>query len=62
MLPHFRYTLNINRNARASLINAGGIIEKTFSAGPFAMRLASAVYGKSWTFAGQALPVDLRER
>ncbi|KAG2445991.1 hypothetical protein HXX76_000594 [Chlamydomonas incerta] len=62
MLPHFRYTLNINRNARASLINAGGIIEKTFSAGPFAMRLASAVYGKSWTFAGQALPEDLRER
>ncbi|KAG2452554.1 hypothetical protein HYH02_002791 [Chlamydomonas schloesseri] len=62
MLPHFRYTLNINRNARASLINAGGIIEKTFSAGAFAMRLASAVYGKSWTFKGQALPEDLRER
>ncbi|KAG2491170.1 hypothetical protein HYH03_010382 [Edaphochlamys debaryana] len=62
MLPHFRYTLNINRNARSSLINAGGIIEKTFSAGEYAMRLAAKLYGATWTFAGQALPEDLKRR
>jgi hypothetical protein len=33
MLPHFRFTLDINSKARASLINAGGIIEDTFTAG-----------------------------
>ncbi|GLC52505.1 hypothetical protein PLESTB_000637300 [Pleodorina starrii] len=62
MMPHFRYTLNINRNARSNLINAGGIIEKTFSAGPYAMRLASVVYGKYWNFATEALPEDLKAR
>ncbi|EFJ46751.1 hypothetical protein VOLCADRAFT_105417 [Volvox carteri f. nagariensis] len=62
MLPHFRYTVNINRNARASLINAGGVIEKTFSAGPYAMRLSSIVYGKDWNFATEALPEDLKTR
>jgi hypothetical protein len=62
MVPHFRYTLNINRNARSSLINAGGIIEKSFSAGAYAMRLASVVYGKYWNFATEALPEDLRAR
>ncbi|GLC42161.1 hypothetical protein PLESTM_001298800 [Pleodorina starrii] len=62
MAPHFRYTLNINANARSSLINAGGIIERSFSAGPYAMRLASVVYGKYWNFATEALPEDLKAR
>ncbi|GLC38394.1 hypothetical protein PLESTB_001582500 [Pleodorina starrii] len=62
MAPHYRYTLNINRNARSSLINAGGVIEKTFSAGPYALRLASVVYGKYWNFATEALPEDLKAR
>lgn len=62
MVPHFRYTLSINNNARASLINAGGVIENTFSAGEYAMRLSSVVYGASWTFKGQALTQDLKDR
>ena len=33
MLPHFRYTLNINRNARATLVSARGTIETAFSPG-----------------------------
>ncbi|KAF6251346.1 lipoxygenase [Scenedesmus sp. NREL 46B-D3] len=33
MLPHFRYTLNINCNARQSLINEGGIFEAAFTPG-----------------------------
>ncbi|EFJ46750.1 hypothetical protein VOLCADRAFT_105416 [Volvox carteri f. nagariensis] len=62
MLPHFRYTLNINRNARGSLVNAGGLIEKSFSAGAYAMSLSSIVYGKDWNFATEALPEDLKTR
>ncbi|KXZ51371.1 hypothetical protein GPECTOR_13g860 [Gonium pectorale] len=62
MVPHFRYTLHINRNARQQLISSGGTIEGNFSAGPYALRLASAVYGKYWTFASQALPEDLKAR
>ncbi|KAG2491172.1 hypothetical protein HYH03_010384 [Edaphochlamys debaryana] len=69
MLPHFRYTLDINRNARSNLVNAprggllgGGIIEQAFSAGEYAMRLAAKLYGATWTFAGQALPKDLERR
>lgn len=46
----------------SSLINAGGIIEKNFSAGAYSLRLSSVVYGKSWTFVGQALPQDLADR
>ena len=61
MLPHFRYTLQINANARNSLINAGGIIESVFTPGPYAMRLSSAAY-RSWRFADQALPADLQKR
>lgn len=61
MLPHFRYTLNINTNARVGLVNAGGVIEGTFSAGEYAMQLTSIVY-RSWTLVGQALPADLVAR
>lgn len=62
MLPHFRYTMAINASARSSLINADGVIEKTFAAGEFAMRLSSVVYKKSWKFKNQALPDDLEDR
>jgi len=61
MVPHYRYTLQINAQARASLINAGGIIESCFTPGEYAMRLSAAVY-RSWQFRTQALPVDLAER
>ncbi|KAF6251343.1 lipoxygenase [Scenedesmus sp. NREL 46B-D3] len=61
MLPHFRYTLNINCNARESLINEGGTIEAAFTPGAYAMRLSSAAY-KSWRFKQQALPTELAAR
>jgi len=62
MLPHFKYTLDINGAARGSLISGGGIIEQIFSAGDFAMRLSSIVYRTNWRFATQALPEDLKAR
>lgn len=62
LFPHFRYTLNINAAARGNLINAGGIIERTFAPGSFAMRLSSVVYKNTWRFKNQALPEDLRMR
>jgi len=62
MLPHFRYTMSINGAARGGLINADGVIEKTFAAGQFAMRLSSLVYKLAWRFESQALPVDLASR
>lgn len=62
MLPHFRYTMSINASARGGLINADGVIEKTFAPGPYAMRLCSLVYGSAWSFESQALPVDLQQR
>jgi lipoxygenase/linoleate 9S-lipoxygenase len=62
MLPHFRYTMNINASARSSLINAGGIIEQNFAPGSYAMRLSSLVYKLTWRFKSQALPQDLRDR
>jgi lipoxygenase/linoleate 9S-lipoxygenase len=61
MLPHFRYTLNINCNARTSLINKGGTIESAFTPGAYAMRLSSVAY-KSWRFKLQALPDELASR
>jgi hypothetical protein len=61
MLPHFRYTLNINCNARQSLINEGGTIETGFTPGAYALRLSSAAY-KSWRFKQQALPTELVSR
>jgi len=61
MLPHFRYTMNINAAARSTLVNAGGIVEQTFAPGSYAMRLSSMVY-KTWRFESQALPQDLRDR
>jgi len=33
LVPHFRYTIGINENARKVLINKGGIIDQAFSIG-----------------------------
>ncbi|XP_074306990.1 linoleate 13S-lipoxygenase 2-1, chloroplastic-like [Silene latifolia] len=60
--PYFRYTMEINCLARESLINAGGIIESTFSTGKYSMEFGSMVYDKVWRFDHQALPADLVSR
>lgn len=60
--PHFRYTMEINAQARQMLINAGGIIESTFSPGRYCMELSSVVYDKFWRFDMEALPEDLIRR
>ncbi|EEF41740.1 linoleate 13S-lipoxygenase 2-1, chloroplastic [Ricinus communis] len=62
LLPHFRYTLEINALARDSLINAGGIIESSFSPGKYSMEFSSVVYDKLWRFDMEGLPADLIRR
>ena len=61
LLPHFRDTMSINAAARRYLINAGGVIEKSFLAGKYTMEMSSKVY-KNWIFPDQALPTDLIKR
>ena len=60
--PHFRYTMEINALAREALINAGGIIESTFSPVKYSMELSSVAYDKHWRFDHEALPKDLISR
>ncbi|CAN6201744.1 unnamed protein product [Urochloa humidicola] len=60
--PHFRFTMEINAQARASLINADGVIESTFSPGKHSMLLSSGVYDTFWQFDKEALPADLIRR
>ncbi|KAH8484985.1 hypothetical protein H0E87_026668 [Populus deltoides] len=60
--PHFRYTMEINADARNSLINAGGTIESTFAPGKYCMELSSVIYDKQWRFDHQGLPKDLVSR
>ncbi|KAF3450000.1 hypothetical protein FNV43_RR06079 [Rhamnella rubrinervis] len=60
--PHFRYTMEINALARESLINAGGIIESSFSPGKYSVELSSAAYDQLWRFDTEALPADLIRR
>ncbi|CAN6556037.1 unnamed protein product [Malus baccata var. baccata] len=60
--PHFRYTMEINSLARESLINAGGIIETSFSPKKYSLELCSVAYGKEWRFDQEALPADLIRR
>lgn len=62
LVPHFRNTLDINAAARKALINAGGIIEKTFTPHDYSMQMSSAVYKHAWRFDEQALPNDLIKR
>ncbi|XP_061365130.1 seed linoleate 9S-lipoxygenase-2 [Gastrolobium bilobum] len=61
LTPHYRDTMNINALARQSLINADGIIEKSFLPSKYAVEMSSAVY-KNWVFPDQALPADLIKR
>ncbi|XP_010257421.1 PREDICTED: linoleate 13S-lipoxygenase 2-1, chloroplastic-like [Nelumbo nucifera] len=60
--PHFRYTMEINALAREALINAGGIIEVSFSTAKYSMELSSVAYDKLWRFDKQGLPADLVSR
>ncbi|KAJ8759604.1 hypothetical protein K2173_008784 [Erythroxylum novogranatense] len=62
LLPHFRYTMEINALARQALINGGGIIETSFSPGKYSLLLSSVVYDKLWRFDHEALPKDLINR
>ncbi|XP_021728916.1 linoleate 13S-lipoxygenase 2-1, chloroplastic-like [Chenopodium quinoa] len=62
MNPYFRFTMMINALARQALINAGGIIETSFSTEKYSMEFSSYVYDKEWRFDQQGLPADLIAR
>ncbi|KAJ0477037.1 putative linoleate 13S-lipoxygenase [Helianthus annuus] len=62
LLPHCRYTMQINSLARLILINAGGILEKIFFPDEYSMQLSSDVYDQLWRFDHEALPADLINR
>ncbi|KAI3822896.1 hypothetical protein L1987_10497 [Smallanthus sonchifolius] len=62
LLPHFRYTMQINALARLTLVNAMGIIESTFSSEKYCMQISSDAYDKQWRFDHEALPADLISR
>lgn len=62
LIPHFRYTMQINALARQFLISAGGTIESTFAPGKYSMPLCSVVYDQLWRFDHEALPADLISR
>ena len=59
--PHYRDTMTINALARELLVNADGVIEKTFYTGKYSLEISAEVY-KSWNFIEQALPNDLKKR
>jgi len=61
LFPHYRDTMNINSLARKSLVNADGIIEKTFLWSRYSMEMSSVIY-KDWSLVDQALPNDLIKR
>jgi len=59
---HTTYNLQINSLARVALVNAGGIIERAFTPGNYAMEMGAEWYAAAWTFEKQALPNDLVAR
>ncbi|KAH6557211.1 hypothetical protein KP509_1Z127900 [Ceratopteris richardii] len=59
---HFKCTLEINALARQLLINADGVIENCFTAGPFGLEISSAAYSSMWKFDQESLPNDLMRR
>ncbi|XP_014501039.1 linoleate 9S-lipoxygenase-like [Vigna radiata var. radiata] len=61
LFPHYRDTMNINSLARKSLVNADGIIEKTFLWSRYSLEMSAIIY-KNWSFVDQALPNDLVKR
>nr|KYP76388.1 hypothetical protein KK1_020629 [Cajanus cajan] len=62
LLPHLRYTMEINSLAREVLISANGVIEISFFSNKYSMELSSMTYDQLWRFDLQALPNDLIER
>jgi lipoxygenase len=54
--------MEINALAREALINAGGIIETSFSPAKYSIELSSAAYELQWQFNLEALPADLINR
>ncbi|PKA47033.1 putative lipoxygenase 6 [Apostasia shenzhenica] len=60
--PHMRYNMEINAIARQFLVNAGGVIESSFTPGPVSMEISSAFYGRQWRFDREGLPADLIRR
>ncbi|KAG0606527.1 hypothetical protein M758_9G148100 [Ceratodon purpureus] len=62
MLPHFKYTLQINTTARERLISGGGMFEGVFTPGAHFLELVVSYYRDVWDFESQALPNDLVRR
>uniref|UniRef100_A0A803MYJ8 Lipoxygenase domain-containing protein n=1 Tax=Chenopodium quinoa TaxID=63459 RepID=A0A803MYJ8_CHEQI len=54
--------MEINALARKQLINAGGVIETTFSPWEYSLEFSSYIYDNEWRFNREALLADLISR